>query len=278
MGDNIMTGLHVAALFTTFAFLFLLLPRVIFPLREIPGTALDRAVAGVVAMTALSVAAAYLAWAIGILETLPIAAAWIATWWFLKGRRGQRGRLSRTAQRFFTFWDLSEAKGPGEAAREMREVSNGGRPGRLRRWATDARERATDVGVMLPSLAVMGALALGAWFRFERPWTHVELVPQDSYLALYWTKSISAGQLLDEGIYPQGAYIWMSLLDRFYPFDTYTLTRFAGPLMSLLGLVALYWAVSRITRSRAAGAMSVVLFGAFAGHPALLVEWSRQIG
>ncbi|HEX9767294.1 MAG TPA: hypothetical protein VGA36_11075, partial [Nitriliruptorales bacterium] len=262
----------------TVAFVMILLPRIIFPLGQIPGTAFDRVIAGAILMTGLSVATMYVLGAFRMLELLGLIAAWAVTWWVLKGRHQPKGRFGRVGYAFFSFWDRTEAKGARTAVHEARESSTARAEWRSRRGFRAFRDRVTDPGVIVPALAVAGVVIVSGALRFQRALTNVELVPQDSYLALFWTKSINQGVLFLDGIYPQGGYLWMSLIDRFYIFDTYTFVRFAGPLMNVLELILLYWAVSRVTRSRAAGLVTLTAMGFFAGHPGLAMIWERQIG
>lgn len=273
-----MTGVYLAAVFISVIVVLVVVPRVIFPLKKIEGTFLDRTVAGAVGITAVTVAAMYVFAAIGLLETFAIIAVWAATWWFAKGRFQERGRFRRVVQNFFTWSDMAEAKGIGGAAQEMTGGATARAGWRTRKWLSGVRDRYPGHGAMLVSLGVLAVLAVAAYLRFERALTHAELVPQDSYLALFTTKAVTAGEVLKEGIYPQGVLMWWSMIDRFFIFDTYQLIRFLGPTMAVLELVVLYWVVSRTTRSRAAGLVSLSIFGIYAGNPALFVDWSRQIG
>lgn len=273
-----MTVLALLATLLTFFIVMIVFPRIVFPLSEVPGTFLDRALAGVMLFSALNMAAMYVFGSIGMLETLPLVAVWVITWWFLKGRKRPKGRLVDSGGRFLKFLDDTEDRGFGGMTRSYGTDLRDGSGRRLRgRWAA-FRDSYPGHGAALVSIAVLVVLAVAAYLRFSRSLQHVELVPQDSYLALYWTKSITNGEILKEGIYPQGVYLWLSLLDRFYPMSTYNFIRFAGPMMATLELITLYWVVSRVSRSRAAGLLSLAFFGLFAGAPSFFVDWSRQIG
>lgn len=273
-----MTGVYLAFVFVSVLLVLVVAPRIIFPLREIPGTFLDRTMAGAVGITAITVAAMYLFGVFGMLETFAILAVWAATWWIAKGRHQERGRLRRFAQSVFTWSDLAEQKGVGGAASELGGGATSRAGWRTRKRLSEWRRSYPGHGAMAVSLGVLGVLAYAAYLRFERALTHLELVPQDSYLALFTTKAVNNGEFLKEGIYPQGVIFWWSIIDRFYVFETHQFIRFMGPAMAVLELIALYWVVSRVTRSRAAGLLSLSIFGLFAGNPGLFVDWSRQIG
>lgn len=274
-----MVALYILVLLLTLGVVFLLVPRIVFPLQDIPGTFLDRTVAGFLLMAAVSMVAMYVLWLFGMLEGFALIALLAAVWWFLKGRhRDNGGRMVGVAQRFFNFSDRVEQEGARDATGQTRDDTRTKLTWRLRNYLREVRDRITDPGVLLVCFVLLAILAVSAWLRFQRALVHPELVPQDSYLALYWTKSITDGNLLVEGVYPQGGYLWTSLLDHFYLFDTYSFIRFVGPLMNVVELIALYWATSRATRNRAAGLAATAVFGLFAGHPMMFVDWSRQIG
>lgn len=264
------------------AFVFGIVPRVIFPLERVPGSGLDRVMAGIVAMAAFNTAVMYLLGSVGLLETAPIVVSWAVCWYVLKGRHREGGRVAGLVERGFAYADRRERAGSaaarspsrrGPAAEPASWLPSGIRTSWQRTWA----EQPTG-GELVLRIAVVGILLAAAALRFSRAWSHVELVPQDSYLALSWTTFIGQGRLLADGIYPQGTYLCMSLVDRLYPGDVYSAVRFLGPLLNVFGLVALYWAVSRVSRNRAAGLLALAVFGLFAGHPDLLVTWPRQIG
>ena len=264
---------------------FVVVPRIIFPLHLVPGTAFDRVMAGIVFQSAYTCAAMYLLGSVGALETFAIIASWVLCWYVFKGRKRRKGGVARMVEGVFAVSDRLEQQHnlvpgrPRQRTHVLRDVvPRETLRQRTRSWLARLRDAQPPAGEIVLRIAVLVVLVISAVLRFERSWSHVELVPQDSYLALSWTTFINQGRLLADGIYPQGAYLSMSLVDRFYPGDVYTAVRFLGPLMATFELLVLYWVVSRAARSRAAGLLALVVFGFFAGHPDLLVTWVRQIG
>lgn len=274
-----MTSVRVGGLLATVVLMQVLLPRILFPLERVQGTFLDRLIAGAVLITALNVAAMYVLGALGMLELLGLIGVWGVTWWLVKGRRTRRPRRSAAVTLgLLRACDVVETEGRRSAIRMFSSHTLG-------RWATSlggraraAWEQRPGPASLLTSAAIIAVLIGAGALRYSRALNHVDLVPQDSWLALSWTTFLNQGRILADGIYPQGAYMWMSALDRFYPFGLFNFVRYAGPLMNTLELLVLYWVVSRATASRVAGLLSIAVFGFFAGHPALLVVWNRQIG
>jgi len=264
---------QIGGLLVVIAVVLVALPRLIFSLDRIPGTFLDRTMAGVVYMSALTIAAMYVLGTVGMLEMLGLVAAWGGAWWFNKGRRRKR-RFSSVVERTLEASDRVERHGAARfASSRAGELRSTTRRRVVGFWGRRPRGLA-----MLTSLAILGVLSVAAAMRFSRALGHLDLVPQDSFLALSWTTFLNKGRVLADGTYPQGTYMWTSMLSRFYPFGVYNFTRWVGPMMNVLELVVLYWVVSRTTRNRAAGLLALAVFGLFAGHPALLVDWTRQIG
>ena len=273
-----MTAVRIAALLGTVVLVMVILPRIIFPLDRVEGTFLDRVMAGAVLMTGLNVAAMYVLGAVGLLELLALVGTWIVTWWLVKGRQRRRVRANPVIEQVLHACDVVETEGRRGARRTLYA-------GTVGRWRENTRTRVRAAweqrpppAAVLTSAAIVAVLIGAAAMRYSRALHHVDLVPQDSWLALSWTTFLNQGRVLADGTYPQGAYMWMSSLDRFYPFGTFNFVRYAGPLMNTLELLVLYWVVSRAAANRVAGLLSIAVFGFFAGHPALLVVWNRQIG
>lgn len=260
---------------------FGVVPRIIFPLSEIKGTALDRTMAGIVLMAAYSCAVMYIFGSIKLLETPAIIASWAVCWYVLKGRRREGRPLISLIERGFAYSDRKEREQMVGRVSSADDRPRSGESKVMRRfhgWYGPIIEDLPTPGELVLRAAVLVTLLISAVLRFARSWDHVELVPQDSYLALSWTTFIGKGRLLADGIYPQGTYLCMSLIDRIAPGDVYSSVRFLGPLFNVFELVVFYFVVSRVSRSRAAGLLALAVFGLFAGHPDLLVVWPRQIG
>jgi len=264
---------QIAGIVVSILLVLVLLPRVIFSLDRVPGTFLDRTMAGAVYMTALTVAAMYVLGTFGLLEMLGLIVVWVGAWWLNKGRRTPP-RFSRIIERTLEASDRVERDGAKGFARGR----VGGARASMRHRASEVWARRPEGTGLVTSVAVLVVLTAAAGLRFSRAFGHLDLVPQDSFLALSWTTFLNKGRVLADGTYPQGSYMWMSMLHRFYPFGVYNFIRWIGPTMNVLELVTLYWVVSRATRNRAAGLLALAVFGMFAGHPALLVDWTRQIG
>jgi hypothetical protein len=272
-----MVWLQVFGVLAAALVVFGLIPRIIFPRGEVPGRALDRAVAGLVLMSALCLASMYVLGTFGMLETFALIPIWGAVWWFSKGRYQPRGRVDRLGEGVLGTLELFE----GGREKRSRTVFARGREvvgTATRAQVRVVREESQGFSTWAIRLAAVAVLLGAAALRYSRALHHVDLVPQDSFLALSWTTFLDKGRLLADGTYPQGTYMWLSMISRFYPGGVYSLIRFGGPLMNVLELGILYWAVSRTTSSRAGGVVAMAVIGFFAGNPQLLVTWDRQIG
>ncbi|WP_274364177.1 hypothetical protein [Paenibacillus thermotolerans] len=128
------------------------------------------------------------------------------------------------------------------------------------------RERIRKIPATMESVLFIAVLAVSAWIRFYDAAVHAAPGMTDGYVTLAWIKYIDQRTLFHDGIYPQGFHIWMDYLVKFAATDPLYILKYTGPLNAMLLMLGMYLAVSRWTGSRAAGILTVAVYG-------LLGQW-----
>jgi hypothetical protein len=141
---------------------------------------------------------------------------------------------------------------------------------KLRRSGGQAAERA-------PFWAAAAVFGGAAYIRFYDAVTQAAPPLSDSYVALAWMKYIERRILFHDGFYPAGFHITLANLHKFAAIDQLYVLKYTGPLMALFITLGLYFAVSRLSGNRYAGAVAAAIYG-WAGYIYLHGEWERQIG
>jgi len=128
-----------------------------------------------------------------------------------------------------------------------------------------------------PFLLLAFVTASSAYIRFYDAVKYAASPLSDSYVTLAWMKYIERRQLFHDGFYPAGLHITLAYLHKFAAIDQLYVLKYMGPTISMLVMLGIYFAVSRLSGNRYAGILSAALYG-WAGYLFLGSGWERQIG
>lgn len=110
--------------------------------------------------------------------------------------------------------------------------------------------------------------------RFIEPFQHAAPAMSDSYVTLAWMKYIEHRILFQDGIYPQGFHIYLSVLHKFAGNDALYTLKYAGPLSGFLMVLGVYLFVSRLTGRALPGMTAAFMIGVMGQF--LPLGWERQ--
>lgn len=124
-------------------------------------------------------------------------------------------------------------------------------------------------------LLLAGVLGTAAYVRFYDAVHYAAPALSDGSVTLVWMKYINNRLMFEEGIYPQGFHITLSLLSKFAAIDPLYILKYTGPLNGVLTAGGFYFVLSRLTGNKMAGIAGAALFGL--GGPFLFGDdWVRQ--
>lgn len=132
--------------------------------------------------------------------------------------------------------------------------------------------RSSDPLLMLLLAGVLGA---AAYVRFYDAVHYAAPALSDGSVTLVWMKYINNRLMFEEGIYPRGFHITMSLLSKFAAIDPLYILKYTGPLNGVLTTGGFYFVLSRLTGNKMAGIAGAALFG-LGGSFLFGDDWERQ--
>lgn len=106
-------------------------------------------------------------------------------------------------------------------------------------------------------------VVISAYIRFYDAVVNAAPAMSDGYVTLAWIKYIDQRVLFHDGIYPQGFHIWMAFVAKFAMIDPLYILKYTGPLNTILLMLGMYLAVSRWSRSNAAGLIALIVYSLF---------------
>ncbi|KLU66427.1 hypothetical protein DEAC_c18260 [Desulfosporosinus acididurans] len=118
-------------------------------------------------------------------------------------------------------------------------------------------------------------LIASGYLRFYDTLQHAAPAMSDSYVTLAWSKYIDENMLFHDGIYPQGFYIYLSILHKFAAIDPLYVMKYTGPLNNgIITTIGIYLFVRGVTGDGLAGLVSAFVYGVLGG--VLPAGWDRQ--
>lgn len=140
----------------------------------------------------------------------------------------------------------------------------------------DRRRLVALLALVVPVAAVVG---VSFWLRLEPALSYLSLSPPDAYVHMSWAQGFQDNVLWPDGVYPLGLASIISLVDVLSPMvDLVHVARFMGPLVGLQLVLAIYYAVVRLTRNPGAGLLAAGTIGLFGTRPEWREPWHRLIG
>ncbi len=110
---------------------------------------------------------------------------------------------------------------------------------------------------IFPVLILIGA----AWIRFKHSIIHAGYSAFDSYVHLIWLKYTGTNQIYYDSIYPHGYHAIISAIAKLTFIDPYWLIRFLGPINGMMLVLSVYYFSFKVTKSRTAALISLVVYG-----------------
>ena len=124
-------------------------------------------------------------------------------------------------------------------------------------------------------LLLAGVLGAAAYVRFYDAVHYAAPALSDGSVTLAWMKYINNRLMFEEGIYPRGFHITLSLLSKFAAIDPLYILKYTGPLNGVLTAAGFYFVLSRLTGNKMAGIAGAAFFG-LGGTFLLGSDWERQ--
>lgn len=128
----------------------------------------------------------------------------------------------------------------------------------------------------IQTVLLLSVLAYSGYLRFYDTLQHAAPSFSDAYVTLAWMKYIEGKMLFHDGIYPQGFYIFLSVLHEIASNDPLYVMKYTGPFNGVLITLGIYLFVAKVTGNKLAGIISAFVFGVLGGI--LPGGWDRQGG
>ncbi|MGH3442227.1 MAG: hypothetical protein ACRDUY_09330, partial [Nitriliruptorales bacterium] len=247
-----------------FGIAYVALPAIVLPRPGGARSRLDVVALNFVRWTAIVITLSHLLAAAKIYGIIALSASFLAIAWYTKYRKrwgGFAGVLHMLMP--------SGTADDGPLNPDGTPIKKTKPPGRTRRLLA-------LLGLTLPFVGVMG---VSFWLRVKPALDHVTLSPPDAYVHMSWADAFQANVLWPDGVYPLGLAAFVSLVDVFSPFtDIVHVARFTGPIVGMLLVFAIYYAVVRLTRNPGAALLAAGAIGLFGSRPEWREPWHRLIG
>jgi len=239
---------HLLRYFMAFAFLMILLPKMIF--RYSGGEFVERLVANFIGMTFLLIVSGYLLVAFKLFELLAIIP--------VLSLLAFRGLImpSFSIEKMYDWLEGKYDLWPDVRTHLKLKI---------RQTIAEFYSRINRIMPLLESMLLMFVFGIAVYTRFYDALVHAAPAMSDGYVTLAWVKYIDQRVLFHDGIYPQGFHIWMDYLVKFSFSDPLYILKYTGPLNSILLMAGMYLAVSRWTKSRTAGIITAAVFCLLSG-------------
>lgn len=246
--------LPIVHYFAAFLFLFILMPKWLFPTRYTDWS--DRLVSGYVKMVFLIIISGYLLVLTKLYEVISLIVLFliIIGYRLVKRERGKKeGTLkSHFIKIVFNMFDgLSKFK-PLDAKNIFQQKAF--------TLKILAQEKFRWV-LFWEGLALIVILSISSYLRFYDAFVHAAPPMADSYVTLAWMKYIDGRELFHDGIYPQGFHIYLATLFKFAAEDALFILRYTGPLNAILFTIGLYVVIRKLTNTGIGALAAAAIFG-----------------
>lgn len=253
--------------FFTFAFLIIILPRLLFPAKR--ESFLDSFFRNFIRMTLVLITLGYLLVLLKLFEFLSLVVVFIVLYLYVY--RHYKGLASWGEMiHVLLLFVYDYADGIIHPQTIFREYCNV-QINKVKQSWQKLFGSLTSAGKTLLLLIVLG---YSAWIRFYDTILHAAPAMSDSYVVLAWLKYLDRKILFHDGIYPQGFHIYLDFLHKFSAIDALYVLNYSGPLHSVFITLSLYFVVSRWTRQVLPGITAAFIYGVLGFY--LNAEFMRQ--
>lgn len=165
---------------------------------------------------------------------------------------------------------------------------------RKRKFSTDAKlfiqnihkkainNTKDSVGSSLNSFSfylLVFVMIYSAYIRFYDAIVNAPPAMADGYVNLAWIKYILNRQLFHDGIYPQGYYIFMAMLQKFAYIDPLYILKYSGPLNTTLIILGIFVVLFKLTNKFSIGIIGVSIYGLLGNFlPIFLIRQASSDG
>ncbi len=117
-----------------------------------------------------------------------------------------------------------------------------------------------DIRTVTGLVLITAVLGYAAYICFTDVFNFSSPAGLEGYLTLIRTKYIGHRMLFSEGIYPQGLYIILAVLQKFAQTDYLYIVNFTGPIYAMIIGLGMYFYASRAGAGKAAGIIAAAVF------------------
>jgi hypothetical protein len=264
--------IHLLHYFFAFAFLMIILPKVIFKNRH-QGDPLEQIVVNYLKMVFFTIIVGYVLILTKLFEVLSLLAIWSSLIWY-KYLSYKSGRNRQEVFTSINTWFYDYLDGLFRIGRLLLQNLKT----TLLFWKHSITTRFSNFQVISELLVLAFVFISAAYYRFYDALVHAAPAMSDAYVTLAWIKYNSSRKFEDffhDGIYPQGFHINMALLHKFAAIDELYILKYTGPLISMFTMLGFYFVVSRFTGRKIPGIVSALVYG-LCGHLISESAWIRQ--
>lgn len=250
----------------SFGVAFVVLPAIVLPRPGGARSRLDVVAINLVRWIAVVIVVSHVLAAAKVYGIVSLSASFLAIGWYTRYRKQWGG----FAGLLHMLWPSGAIPGQEVPLNpDGTPVGKAKAPGRVRRL----------LALLGLSLPVLGVVGVSFWLRLEPALSHVTLSPPDAYVHMAWADAFQKNVLWPDGVYPLGLAAFVSLIDVFSPFtDIVHVARFTGPIVGMLLVFSIYYAVVRLTRNPGAALLAAGTIGLFGARPEWREPWHRLIG
>jgi len=254
----------------SFLFLFILLPKWLFPTGYDDWT--DRLFAGYVKMVFFLILSGYLMVITKLYEVLSLSVLFIVIigYRFIKREQGKKtGTLK--GHLLELLFNLLEGIFTYKFIHAKEKVLQN-----LKKWRITVQQTC-NWGLLVEGLAIFLIIGGAIFVRFYDAFNNAAPPMADSYVTLAWMKYIDARDLFHDGIYPQGFHIYLATIFKFAAVDALYILRYTGPLNTVMFTLGLYIVIRKLTKNGIGAIVAAFIFGIYwVVAPVHAIEVDRQ--
>lgn len=249
-----------------FIIIYMVLPAFIFPISG--DSLLERLFARYICMVAVTIIMGYILAALKLYEVLSVVMVITVFYIFLKFYTANGGGAFKKESAYYTyFFDfLDDPKQFYHMILRKIAQKNAGLKTSIHKYAR--------ISVLTQLILIFIVMAFAIYLRFYDTLRHAAPSMSDAYVTLAWMKYIDGRMLFHDGIYPQGFYIYLSILHKFAACDALYVLKYSGSLSGVLTTIGLYLFVVKVTGRKIPGILSAFIFGVLGCL--LPLGWERQ--
>lgn len=135
----------------------------------------------------------------------------------------------------------------------------------LPRFFSQLRERSgrwrDRIWISLPWFNLFAVGAAAAWMLLADAFQNPSPALSDAPVTLAWMKYLENNHLYRDGVYPQGMYVFLTLIRKFTGVNHVEVMNLTGPLVGLLILSAVVYFVFKTTASLSAATAAALIYG-----------------